>query len=286
MQKKSFILKICWEISTKIDFILLFFLSLYLYFLLKIYIMKNYFVIIFVACSTFVCGQSLKVFYDGEQVADTIEIAVNPTVETKCYIDITNISMDTVSIMWAAELSLIPNAIVSFCAFGECADMNNGHNGGPQDAYYVQPGETIDKNHSSGGIYLTYIPNEAVGTSYMEFTFSNEEDPSDKVSFVFKFVSSVTRICNPNRQTVNLFRTYPNPASSTIYIQYELHDKTTQEVQLVLHSLTGSVIKTIPVNAFENTIKIDVKDMAQGIYFCSLKINGVISSSRKIIITK
>lgn len=247
--------------------------------------MKNYLIIIFIACSTFVGAQSLELFYNGTAVTDTIEISVLPNMEAKPYIDIANVSNDSISVKWEAELSLLQGSTASFCAFGSCADILNGYNDGPQDKYYLHAGDTINKADKNGGAYITCNHKGNTGTSYMKFTFSDENNPLDKSTVVFKFVSGSVGVCDPNRQTVQTFETYPNPAKSAVFVKYGLN-KESSNIELVLHSLTGSVIKTIPSNASENTIRMDVEDLAQGIYFCSLKVDGVISSSKKIVVTK
>ncbi len=250
--------------------------------------MKNYLIIIFIACSTFVSGQSLELFYNGTAVTDTIEISVLSSMEAKCYIDIANVSNNSISLKWVAELSLSQGSIASFCAFGTCADIDNDNgdrNKGPQDPYYLPAGDTINKADANGGAYITYNPNENTETSYMKFIFSDESNPLDNATVIFKFVSKTVGICDPNRQLVQTFETYPNPAKSAVFVKYGLN-KESSDVELVLHSLTGSVIKTIPANASENTVRVGIEDLAQGIYFCSLKVDGVISSSKKIVVTK
>ena len=243
--------------------------------------MKNYLVIIFIACSTFVSAQSLEFLHKGELAPDTIVVESN--LSTSTCIDVVNLSDKNISLKWEAETALADTAIITFCGFGSCSELPNGYEDGPQNPEILNAGDTMKGEYPS--FYFGYNPNNVEGTSYLKFTVSNKSSLSDNATVVFKFVSTSVGISELNKQAVRTFETYPNPANSAVFVKYGLN-KESSDVELVLHSLTGSVIKTIPVSVSENTVRIDINDLAQGIYFCSLKVDGVISSSKKIVVTK
>jgi hypothetical protein len=243
--------------------------------------MKNYLIIILLACSTFVSAQSLKLLYQGESITDTIPIVSN--LSGYYYFDMVNVSTNDISLKWESETSLVSGSDLTFCGLKGCTMLTNGTDEGPQMADTLFAGDTMKGGQPE--FYIGYNPNGAIGTSYLKLTFSDITNPFDNATVIFKFVSGTVGICDPDRQTVQTFETYPNPASSAVFVKYGLN-KEYSNVEFVLHSLTGSVIKTIPANASENTVRIDVEDLAQGIYFCSLKVDGIISSSKKIAVTK
>jgi len=78
---------------------------------------------------------------------------------------------------------------------------------------------------------------------------------------------------------------YPNPASTTAILNYSLKDPL-KEAKIVLHDLLGTMTKDYPLNAFEHILKIDIKDLKEGVYFYTLHTDGENRVTKKLIIKK
>ena len=65
---------------------------------------------------------------------------------------------------------------------------------------------------------------------------------------------------------------YPNPASDVLNINYDLLDK--QNAQLSIIDLTGKVIVMTEINNSKGLKQIDVYELANGIYFLKINIDG------------
>ena len=78
---------------------------------------------------------------------------------------------------------------------------------------------------------------------------------------------------------------YPNPASSVAILNYAILDSD-KEVKIILHDLLGSMTRDFPLNPFEKTLKIDIQDLKEGVYFYTLNADGENKFTKKLIIKK
>lgn len=84
---------------------------------------------------------------------------------------------------------------------------------------------------------------------------------------------------------VEIKNIYPNPASSVAILNYSITDPD-KEVKIVLHDLLGSINKDYPLNPYEKSLKIDLQDMKEGVYFYTLKTDGETPVTKKLIVKK
>jgi len=80
-------------------------------------------------------------------------------------------------------------------------------------------------------------------------------------------------------QTIKL---YPNPASDHIIIDYEIIY--VKEAKLQIFNSIGAVVFSKELKNNHDKIKVQVSDYKNGLYFCSLKIDGKLLNTRKIIV--
>ena len=241
--------------------------------------MKNYFVILFSLVVLSAQSQSIELFYNNELVVDTLTINV-PNTETDHYIDIANVSENDIDLMISREIiSLLPDAENHFC-FGNC--YNSSVDETPESTL-LGAGVTFTKE-SLPFFYTAYDPYEEIGTSIIKYTFYDMNNPNDRASVVFKFVSNGVGICNSDREMVSVFEAYPNPTSSNVIIKHNFINQDVENAQIVISSLTGAVIETIKVNPFESETTLNISDLSQGVYFYSLQADGKTSVTKKLIV--
>ena len=80
------------------------------------------------------------------------------------------------------------------------------------------------------------------------------------------------------KEVLNVF-IYPNPAHEYIDIQFTRCDFQTKE--LLLSDITGKIIKTQNLN--HATVRINLSDLAQGMYFLTIKEDNNILKTLKVI---
>lgn len=105
--------------------------------------------------------------------------------------------------------------------------------------------------------------------------------------------SSGTKSCKPNdNQTVadgdmaKLFQNTPNPFSLATTIQYHV-PTSVSNAMIYIFNLNGLLVRSIPIDAFgDGSITIDGSTLAAGMYVYSLVVDGVVSDSKRMILTQ
>ena len=75
---------------------------------------------------------------------------------------------------------------------------------------------------------------------------------------------------------------YPNPASNYLFIEYDIIF--VKEAKLQIYNSIGAVVYTKSLEEKHDNFKISVSDYKNGLYFCSLQIDGKPLNTRKILI--
>jgi len=242
--------------------------------------MKNYFIILFSLVVFTAQSQSIELFYNNELINDTLTISIGGSGTTQ-HIDIANVSANDIPVMVRRErISMLPNAENEFC-FGSCALPSVDE---LEDPVLVSAGDTLRQGGMTDYFYTSYDSHGDNGTSIIKFTFYNKNSPNDRADVIFKFVTGDVGICNSDHEIVSVFEAFPNPANANTVIKHNFTNQNVNNAQIVLTSLTGAVIETIAVNPSENETTIDTSNLSQGIYFYSLKANGKISVTKKLIV--
>lgn len=93
---------------------------------------------------------------------------------------------------------------------------------------------------------------------------------------------------NPQDSTlVNLYelqkvKLYPNPVSDYLNIDYDV--LFVKEAKIQIYNSIGSVIYSKELENKQDHLRISVSDYEDGLYFCSLQIDGKLFNTKKILI--
>ncbi|MDR2410682.1 MAG: T9SS type A sorting domain-containing protein [Bacteroidales bacterium] len=245
--------------------------------------MKKIFVIISIMSFAYSYGQSIELFYNDAIVNnnDTVTINTDTVNGHYYYLDLVNTSSQNINLMIRREIiSLVPGAENYFC-FSECLDINGNELTEPIS---LTAGDTF--SHKEEGnyyyFYTSYNPKNQIGTSIIKFNFSDNNDPTDKSSVIFKFISTTTAIADNSVAQVSL-NAYPNPATTKVFIQHDLKNQAS-EARLLMSNLIGVTVKSIPISSTSDKTQIDISDLAAGIYFYSIATGGKSSVTKKLIV--
>lgn len=85
-----------------------------------------------------------------------------------------------------------------------------------------------------------------------------------------------------NFYDIQKLKLYPNPASDYLFIEYDVIF--VKEAKLQIYNSIGAVVYTINLEERKDNIKIPVSEYKNGLYFCSLKIDGKLFKTKKILI--
>lgn len=78
---------------------------------------------------------------------------------------------------------------------------------------------------------------------------------------------------------------YPNPASSTVTIQYsiETHVKT---AEIIVHNVLGATVLKKELASGNQIVELSVEDLKPGIYFYSLELDGLSQFTKRLVIKR
>jgi len=169
-------------------------------------------------------------------------------------------------------ISEVPNTLHYFC-FGNCfpAGVN------------LSPAVTFTPNQStSPGTFSTdYMSKGHYGTTIIAYTLFNTLVANDSLYFIIKYYVDIDAGVNaPSKNTVS--NTYPNPATDYFNIDYTFEESQNAEIQIM--NVLGSIVKTEKLSTSANHARIDVSNLKPGSYFYSVIVDGQRVSSKKLII--
>ncbi|MFH1160997.1 MAG: M14 family zinc carboxypeptidase [bacterium] len=164
---------------------------------------------------------------------------------------------------------------------------------------YTHPGTV---NQAAGeplydGIESEWVPEQVVITGYenqtVKFRYTLESDSWIKDDgFYFDDFSvtviDMTQVKVPDLEATRYWLSdpLPNPASEKAVIRYRLPEGSSGPATFVLFSVTGEILQRIPVNNTDAIIHFDVRNLRQGLYFCRLESNGLVSGVKKLIVIR
>jgi len=85
-----------------------------------------------------------------------------------------------------------------------------------------------------------------------------------------------------NIHEIQKLKLYPNPASTYLFVEYDVIF--VKEAKLQIYNSIGAVVYTKILEEKKDNIKVSVSDYRNGLYFCSLQIDGKLLNTRKILI--
>ncbi|MCT4582369.1 MAG: T9SS type A sorting domain-containing protein [Flavobacteriales bacterium] len=156
---------------------------------------------------------------------------------------------------------------------GDYPVMVIGQNGVEYD-YSLAPGDTAI------GFLAHYGPHNIDGCSLFKYEFFDAADPNTALGTVYgRFVHNVSTSCTAaltEMSKVN-FSIYPNPASDQLNVEVDLKNVDVK----IIDMLGKTVLTAVNVN---NSTKINLMDLNNGIYFVSVLDKGTVLKTEKLIV--
>ncbi len=244
--------------------------------------MKKFFTFIFVLAVATVSAfaQSLTLTYEGNPVSsgETIEVVVPElNVSVDYYLDVNNVSDNDVTVrVYKDDLDMAEGASASLCFAGSCYPPTT-----TQSSTIVIPAHSTLSHVSDDNAFHMQYKATLAGTSFVQFTFVNEDNADDNAVVVFKLVYDPTSIVS--NAVATKMRAYPNPASENVTIEYAYAGQSSN-VKLVIKNLVGNTLYTKVLDANGNRVKVDVSEYSSGIYFYSIEADGRPLVTKKLLV--
>ena len=220
-----------------------------------------------------VYAQSFEISYNGEPVGEEFNFYVeNANDDNELIFIITNTSDEPVTISLSRRVvSEVPGSYNIFCFGGGCYDSQNS----AENPMTLQPGETSE----GSDFHFLYNPCGNEGTTSVNYSFASADY---SVSVMVNYIYSTVGISSSDL-SVNSLAAYPNPASTSVTVSYDLSGLNS-DARLVITNLVGSKVAVRSLNGNSGKVNVDLSNLDAGIYFYSIEANGQAISTRKLIV--
>ncbi len=235
--------------------------------------------------TTYVNAQSLSLSWDGQALPDTVSVFAHPdsTNTIEFHALVTNNTDNIIALRLArVNLDVLDGTINSFCFANTCYSPFMDTTPDLPDSYLIIPAGAISTEEQGlKAEYSEYF--DAYGTSLVKYSFFNRANPAEYVDVVVKYWSSPTAIDETLANSIKLSNVYPNPAHSTVNLDYSF-DVNVDAATVKIVNLLGSVVKEVEMNQNANKLSIDVSNLNAGVYFYSVIVNNEIFQTKKLVI--
>lgn len=146
------------------------------------------------------------------------------------------------------------------------------------DNITLAPGATTD-------VFRGDLETNAIsGISIVSYCFYDVNNPSDSVcvEYIYDATTGITEVVSSKNF---ISKPYPNPAttSTNFYINVV---KGSKSARLKFFNMLGAEVKDVAVAENKNSLKVNVSDLKAGIYFYSLVVEGKVTTTGKLMISK
>lgn len=225
-----------------------------------------------------VSAQSLRFEWDGTAYEDgAVVVCENDEYEIGEYIQhmqIRNLTSGNLNVVVEKEVMENLESTMNWFCWGMCF--------GP-DTYVSTSGLLVEANSLNTDDLTFHVMFEepVFGYVVMKYYAYDERNPDEKVSIIVKFHRSGNGVID-NSRPMEMSRAYPNPASSMVHFNYSCEGNLTA----VVYNLLGQEVTRQELNANSGQMSISVADLQDGIYFCTMKVNGRAVATEKFVVKK
>ena len=194
----------------------------------------------------------------------------------KTYIGLKNITTDDKEAQIIGKyMNDFGGNFVSYCYGSLCPAT-----GYPTSPFHFAAGQLIDN------FYIDFT-NQENGTFLFELEIYNSTEISENEKLIVKYVKTEgNNIKEPVKYNNLKVDIYPNPATDNVKIKYDLGKSVSSDSKVIIRNLVGAVVKTIPLKETQKELMVSISDLSSGIYFYSLSVDGVIHSTKKLIVKR
>jgi len=156
-----------------------------------------------------------------------------------------------------------------------------------EDASNSNSGFTVGiPNGDTDSSFIAYFyPNGVIGTSTIEYCFHPVGNTAGGTCVQITYiVEQSADIDQPYIEEAEMSSVYPNPITSEGSIDFVIPEGRTG--QIIARDLTGKSIRRFNSLNSEGRVLIDVSDLAPGLYFTTLEIDGTATKTKRFVVAK
>ncbi len=145
-------------------------------------------------------------------------------------------------------------------------------------------GQSEDDMFSGHYNYNDVNGNPQYGTTIVKYSFFDKDNPAVIDTVIVLYKLGYTGI-DENGVKTSVSDLYPNPASSYVNVDFHLNG-TVKSAEIKIVNLVGKVVKTAQITDRQGSMKLDIQDLSEGLYFYTVLINGKIEKTKKLIVKR
>ncbi len=118
-------------------------------------------------------------------------------------------------------------------------------------------------------------------TGFIDYVLFDYYNPTDSVAFRINYQVNGVPLSEKEFSRPEL-SVYPNPADDYLRIQYDVNSGANAQFELI--NLIGAKVFETELNSQSSELEIDFSALNPGVYFYTLKIDGEVNISKKLVI--
>ena len=239
---------------------------------------KSIFTLVLMALMSYVTAQTLQfefdgnVYYDGEAIECTNdEYGYGEYIQ---HMQLRNLTSGPINVFIEMEYVEPLDGVMNTFCWGSCFSPD----------VMVSPtaleiaANSLNTDELS---FHAYYPDDVFGVNIVRYYAYTEDNPSQRISIIVKFHKSgegVEEITHP----VAMGQAYPNPATTMVNFDYSGGGA----LSAVVYNLMGQEVMRQELNANNGQLSLSVADLQEGIYFCTMMVNGRAMTTQKFVVKK
>lgn len=240
---------------------------------------KSILTLMLLATIGYVSAQSLQfelnghVFYEGEAIECNTEQWGEFTQEMQ----IRNLTSNDIDVLVEKEVIEDLEGTMNYFCWGMCFSSS----------VIVSPeaitvaANSLNDTETYPLSFHTMFDDNVFGYVVVKYYAYDERHPEDRVSIIVKFHKSGEGV-EDNLRPMEMSQAYPNPASSTVNFDYYFDGNLTA----VVCNLLGQEVLRQELNNNDGQMSLSVADLNDGIYFCTMMVNGRAWTTQKFVVKK
>ncbi len=240
---------------------------------------KSFFTLILLALAGFVSAQTLQFEWDGHVYGEgeTIECTNDEYGygEYIQHLQIRNLTGADIPVIVEKEIIEDLEGVMNFFCWGSCF---------APDVFVSPRPVTVEANSVTDEQALSFhaLYDEGVfGKLRMRYSAYSEDHPDDPIYIDVVFNKSGEGVVD-HSHTMTMGKAYPNPASSLVHFDYSFDGS----LSAVVYNLLGQEVLRQDLNANNGQMTLSVSDLQEGIYFCTMMVNGRACATEKFVVKK
>lgn len=142
------------------------------------------------------------------------------------------------------------------------------------------PASTTDESFE---MFYDADGNEGISTLIYVFMDPNPTAQGNYAMYWINFDAAITGISDEVMANTTFSNAYPNPAESFVSFNYDIPAEV-NTAEILITNLLGAVVYEGVLSGQNGTARVDVSNFTEGIYFATLRLDGQIATTQKVLV--